>query len=113
MLGCFLLLLRRWANAAEVSDLFSEDVKMTGQDKKVTEGKNAVLRRLNKGIEMIIKMAGKDADVPEWDIKGPTLTDKTSHEYRCTIRRGAMRLSFVLDFVIVKGKIAEFTNSRV
>jgi hypothetical protein len=41
----------QWANAPEVSDLFSDDVKMTGQDKKTTEGKIQVLRRLNKGME--------------------------------------------------------------
>ncbi|WPT11774.1 hypothetical protein PSENEW3n2_00005274 [Picochlorum sp. SENEW3] len=101
-----------WASNPEVADLFSDDVKMTGQDKKTTEGKPQVIRRLNKGIEMLVQMAGKDAAVPTWEIEGPNLTDKFSHEYKCTIRRGAMRVSFRLEFTIIRGKIAEFSNTR-
>lgn len=101
-----------WASNPEVADLFSDDVKMTGQDRKTTEGKPQVIRRLNKGIEMLIQMAGKDAAVPTWEIEGPNLTDKISHEYKCTIRRGAMRVSFRLEFTIIRGKIAEFSNTR-
>ena len=104
-----------WASAPEVSDMFADDVKMTGQDKKTTEGKTGVIRRLNKGVAMLVQMAGSDADVPEWDIEGPTCDPETNaHEFMCTIRRGAvMKISFRLQFFIVKGKIASFTNSRV
>lgn len=104
-----------WASAPEVSDLFAEDVKMTGQDKKTTEGKTAVIRRLNKGVAMLVKMAGADAEVPEWDVDGPTCDPETNaHEFKCTIRRGAvMKISFKLQFYIVKGRISSFTNSRI
>ena len=94
--------------------MFPDDIKMTGQDKKMTEGKAQVIRILNNGIEMLVQMAGKDAAVPEWDIIGPTFNPETvSHEFKCTIRRGAMRISFKLQFTIVRGKIAEFSNTRV
>lgn len=117
-LDCYVAALKEanieWANAPEVSDMFPDDVKMTGQDKKTTEGKAQVVRRLNKGIEMLVQMAGKDAAAPEWDIVGPTFNpDTITHEYTCTIRRGAMRVSFKLQFTIVRGKIAEFSNTRV
>jgi len=104
----------QWANAEEVADMFPDDVKMTGQDKKMTEGKAQVIRRLNKGIEMLVQMAGKDAAPPSWEIDGPHLNkDKITHEFKCTIRRGAQRISFKLEFTIIRGKIAEFSNSRV
>ena len=84
-----------WASAPEVADMFAEDVK-------------------NKGVAMLVKMAGADADIPEWDIDGPTCDPETNaHEFKCTIRRGAvMKISFRLQFFIIKGKIASFTNSR-
>jgi hypothetical protein len=104
-----------WASSPDVSDMFTEDVKMTGQDKKTTEGKTQVIRRLNKGIAMLVQMAGKDAEVPEWDVEGPTCDPEThAHEFKCTIRRGAvMKISFRLQFFIVRGKIASFSNTRV
>jgi len=104
-----------WASAPEVADMFAEDVRMTGQDKKTTEGKSGVIRRLNKGVAMLVKMAGADADIPEWDIDGPMYAPETmAHEFKCTIRRGAvMKISFRLQFFIIKGKIASFTNSRL
>lgn len=104
-----------WASAPEVSDMFADDVKMTGQDKKTTEGKTSVIRRLNKGVAMLVQMAGADADIPEWDIDGPTCDPETNaHEFTCTIRRGAvMKITFKLQFFIVKGRITSFTNSRV
>lgn len=117
-LDCYVAALKEanvdWANDPDVSDMFPDEIKMTGQDKKMTEGKAQVIRRLNKGIEMLVQMAGKDAAVPEWDIIGPTFNPETvSHEFKCTIRRGAMRISFKLQFTIVRGKIAEFSNTRV
>lgn len=46
-----------------MSDLFSDDVKMTGQDKKTTEGKTQVLRRLNKGMESFCLHLGQSLHV--------------------------------------------------
>ena len=62
---------------------------------------------------MLIKMAGKDAALPEWEIKGPTLTEAFSHQYKCTVKRGVVKFSFSLDFLIVGGKIAQLRNARL
>jgi hypothetical protein len=55
-------------------------------------------------------MAGKDAVVPEWEIKGPVLTEAIAHQYKCTIKRGVMKFSFSLEFTIVGGKISLLKN---
>ena len=58
-------------------------------------------------------MAGKDATIPEWDVKGPVLTESMTHQYKCTIKRGpVMKFSFALDFLIIGGKIAQLKNTR-
>lgn len=62
---------------------------------------------------MLVKMAGKDAAVPEWEIKGPTLTDALAHQYKCTVKRGMMKISFSIEFLIVGGKIAQLRNTRL
>lgn len=101
-----------WATVPAVADLFAEEVRLVGQDKTVTTGKVAVLRRLEKGTDMLIKMAGKDAPCPEWDVAGPRLTEAQTHELKCTIKRGMMKLTFVLEFLIVGGKILHMRNTR-
>lgn len=65
------------------------------------------------GVETLTKMAGKDAVVPEWEIKGPVLTEAMAHQYKCTIKRGVMKFSFSLEFTIIGGKIAQLKNSRL
>jgi hypothetical protein len=131
----------KWATETDVADLFTSNAKMITQDKKTHEGKSNVLKRLDQGkqnmknvdfnfflttvipnwfrsfflagVETLIKMAGKDAVVPEWDIKGPILTEAIAHQYTCTIKRGVMKFSFSLEFTIVGGKIARLKNSRL
>jgi hypothetical protein len=104
----------QWASVPDVSDMFADDVKMTGQDKKTTEGKVQVIRRLNKGIAMLVQMAGKDAEVPQWDIEGPMYDEDTyGHQIRVILKRGLHKIQFQLEFFIVKGKIASFSNTRM
>lgn len=93
--------------------MFADSVKMKGQDGSVTTGKVAVLRRLEKNTEMMIKMAGKDPAIPDWDVSAPHFTEAQTHEMRCTIRRGALKLTFVLDFLLVSGKIVHLSNTRM
>jgi hypothetical protein len=102
-----------WATAPAFAALFDERATFTGQDKASTAGKAAVLRRLEKGVETLRQMAGADAAPPEWGVAGPARTERGTHELRCTIRRGVVKLSFVLDFRIVGGRIARLTNTRV
>jgi hypothetical protein len=102
----------RWATESEVADLFADNAKLIGQDKQTTTGKTAVLRKLDQGVEMLLKMAGKDATVPEWEVKGPTLTEGLAHRYECVLKRGAFKISFSQEFLIVDGKIMQLRNSR-
>ncbi|KAG7673575.1 hypothetical protein Ndes2526B_g02975 [Nannochloris sp. 'desiccata'] len=103
----------KWATETDVADLFTSNAKMITQDKKTHEGKSNVLKRLDQGVETLTKMAGKDAVVPEWEIKGPVLTEAMAHQYKCTIKRGVMKFSFSLEFTIIGGKIAQLKNSRL
>lgn len=102
----------RWATESDVADLFADNAKLISQDKQTTTGRAAVLRKLDQGVEMLLKMAGKDATMPEWEVKGPTLTEGLAHRYECVIKRGALKISFIQEFIIVDGKIMQLRNSR-
>lgn len=39
----------RWASESEIAGLFTEHARLIGQDKQVTVGKAAVLKRLDQG----------------------------------------------------------------
>lgn len=58
-------------------------------------------------------MAGKDAAMPEWEVQGPSLTESLTHEYKVTIKRGPMKYSFAMDFLIMGGKIQQLQNRRL
>lgn len=103
----------RWTSNPAVASLFSDNAKIITQDRQVFSGKAAVLTRLDQGIEMLAKMAGKDAVEPEWEIKGPVLTESKGHEYRCCVKRGIMKIPFALEFKIMNGKIVELKNTRL
>ena len=65
------------------------------------------------GVEMLVKMAGNDASIPDWELSGPTLTESLTHEFRLTVKRGVIKLSLSMDFLIVGGKIQQLRNTRV
>jgi hypothetical protein len=65
------------------------------------------------GVETLVKMAGKDAAVPEYELSGPTFEpDTSSHVVKCIIKRGSFKLSLVMEFVLIDGKIVLLSNSR-
>ena len=47
----------KWASEISLASLFDEQAKMVAPDKQVFVGKTAILRRLNQGIEQLVKMA--------------------------------------------------------
>lgn len=61
---------------------------------------------------MLIKMGGKDSDVPEIEIAAPTLTPDKRHILACKMKRGMRTFSFQLEFSIRGGKIALLKNQR-
>ena len=131
-----------WASAPELANMFHVNAKLISQDKQTTVGKANIIKKLEQGkkailfvlgeennknllrlfiylfisflpgVEILIKMAGKDASIPEWDVKGPILTDALTHQLTCTLKRGMMKLSFTLDFTIMDGKITQLRNTR-
>lgn len=64
-------------------------------------------------METLIKMAGKDASLPEFEVKGPILTEALAHRYECTIKRGAFKFAFAQEFIIIGGKISQLSSSRI
>ncbi|GAB4818713.1 hypothetical protein N2152v2_005759 [Parachlorella kessleri] len=103
----------KWTADSEVSNLFEEQVKMVTQDKQTFHGKQAVLRRLDKGVDMLIKMAGKDAEVPTYEVVGPTLGPSGASQIDLTIRRGKNTLRLRLEFMLSGGRIVHLRNTRV
>ena len=47
----------KWASEAAVGDLLADAAKMVGLDKQLYVGKTAIIRRLNGGMEQLVKMA--------------------------------------------------------
>lgn len=68
---------------------------------------------ISAGVETLIKMAGKDATLPEFEVKGPILTEALAHRYECTIKRGAFKFAFAQEFIIIGGRISQLRNIRI
>jgi hypothetical protein len=66
------------------------------------------------GLETLLKMAGKDAAIPEYELSGPSFEPESSaHVVKCVIKRGYFKFSFSLSFVLVEGKVVSLTNTRL
>lgn len=102
-----------FASEPLISEMFGENAKLIAQDKSTHYGKAAVLRRLDRGMEQIVKMAGKDAAIPTYELTGPTRNDEGGHVVTCLLRRGVSKISFSLEFVIMDGKITLMRNTRL
>jgi hypothetical protein len=102
----------KFASSPAISDMFADSAKLIAQDKQTYHGKAAVLRRLDKGMETLVKMAGKDAAIPTYELEGPTQNDEGAHVIKCTLRRGVTKMGFALEFLIIGGKVMSLTNSR-
>jgi hypothetical protein len=51
----------KWASGNEVGELLAESAKMVGLDKQLYVGKAAIIRRLNGGMDQLVKMANATA----------------------------------------------------
>jgi hypothetical protein len=51
----------KWASGAVLSGLLAEAAKMVGLDKQLYVGRAAIIRRLNGGMQQLVKMAGATA----------------------------------------------------
>ncbi|KAL6781359.1 hypothetical protein ACKKBG_A10825 [Auxenochlorella protothecoides x Auxenochlorella symbiontica] len=103
----------KWAiDNPAVADLFAEDAKMLTQDKQNLTGRPAILKQLEKGVGLLIKMGGKSGDVPEVTVEGPSRTPEGYHVMKCSMKRGLRTLSFTLEFHIKGGKIQYMQNTR-
>ena len=68
---------------------------------------------LAAGVEMLVKMAGKDAEVPAYELVGPTLGPSGASQIDLTIRRGKNTLRLRLEFTLSGGRIIHLRNTRV
>ena len=57
-------------------------------------------------------MAGKDAELPTYELTAPVLTPAGAHQLGLSIRRGRNVLRFTLEFTLAQGKIVLLRNSR-
>ncbi|KAK9829151.1 hypothetical protein WJX72_004206 [[Myrmecia] bisecta] len=104
----------QWASAALVSGLFAEQAKMVTQDKQTYHGKPAVVRRLNKGMETLLRMAGQEAAdaAPDFTVEGPSETASGTWLVTYIFKRGMAKYRVVNEFTIVAGEITHLRSSR-
>ena len=86
---------------------------MVAADKTAFHGRAAILRRLNQGVETLARMAGTEAQLPTFEVAGPTAGSSAGElVVRLTLRRGLQKMTFTLTFTMRQGRIAALTNSR-
>lgn len=61
---------------------------------------------------MLIKMGGKDAEVPEVTITGPNRASDGAHVMQCVIKRSKRSMAITSEFYIQGGKVKYLRNSR-
>jgi hypothetical protein len=93
--------------------MFQENARLVAADKQSFQGRAAIVRRLNQGVEALAKMAGEQAELPSFELEGPTL-DAASGALVVQLRlsRGLQRLAFTLSFTMQQGTIMLLRNAR-
>lgn len=61
---------------------------------------------------MLIKMGGRDAEVPEVTITGPTRAPDGAHVMNCVIKRAKRSMAITSEFYIQNGKVKYLRNTR-
>jgi hypothetical protein len=96
-----------------VSTLFAEDAKMVAADKQTFHGRPAILRRLNQGVETLARMAGDQAQLPTFELAGPSPGPAPgSLVVKLSLKRGMHKMGFTLQFTMQRGRIALLHNTR-
>lgn len=75
-------------------------------------GLAAVLRRLNSGVAQLVKMAGQQAELPAFELEGPTPGAGGELLTTLRMRRGLQRMQLTLTFSMRQGRIARLHNAR-
>lgn len=103
-----------WASAPAVGQLFADDAVLVAVDRSTHHGKPAVLKRLNAGMEQLLTMAGaaSEAQLPAFELQGPSPGPEGAMVVTLKLRRGLQRLSFVMTFRLVEGRIVHLQNAR-
>ena len=117
----------KWASSDNVDILFVDDAKMATHDGGKYYGKTAVLKRLNRGIEKLLKMMGEhkavplEADqpidifrLPGVDIQGPQEVSPLLWNVVYSMKRGGVTYKFEDEFQLVEnGQIKTLTRKWV
>ena len=85
---------------------------MVAADASQFHGKPAIIRRLNQGVETLAKMAGTEAQLPAFELTGPTAAGNGGMVLKLSIKRGLQRISFTMQFTFEQGRIVLLQNSR-
>lgn len=111
-----------WASAPEVGSLFTEDARMVSADRQAFHGRQAIVRRLNQGVEQLARMAGDQPELPTFELSGPEPAvgnsdaavgpGEQSLVLRLTLKRGLHRMTFTMAFTMKGGRIAALLNTR-
>ncbi|KAL4421729.1 hypothetical protein ABPG77_002345 [Micractinium sp. CCAP 211/92] len=112
-----------WASAPEVGSLFTEDARMVSADRQTFHGRQAIVRRLNQGVEQLARMAGDQPELPTFELTGPEAESGSGGAdaagpggqglvLRLALKRGLHRMTFTMHFTMKGGRIATLINTR-
>lgn len=96
---------------------------MVSADRQTFHGRQAVVRRLNQGVEQLARMAGDQPELPTFELTGPEAAPGSggaeaagaggqSLVLRLALRRGLHRMTFTMAFTMRGGRIAALVNTR-
>ena len=103
---------------------------MVAADRQVFQGRGAIVRRLNAGVETLAKMAGGGGDsgggeaeqqqqpwqqqqqLLAFELEGPSPGPGGTVVVRLALKRGLHCLAFTLAFTLRQGRIALLHNTR-
>ncbi len=96
---------------------------MVSADRQTFHGRQAIVRRLNQGVEQLARMAGDQPELPTFELTGPEAAPGSGGAdaagpggqglvLRLALKRGLHRMTFTMHFTMKGGKIAALLNTR-
>mmetsp|Transcript_10333 Transcript_10333/g.26207 ORF Transcript_10333/g.26207 Transcript_10333/m.26207 type:complete len:415 (-) Transcript_10333:330-1574(-) len=118
----------QWASAESVSASFHEDARMVTHDGQMYYGRTGIIKRLNRGMERLLKMLGdhkkittkgsERLDLTKLQEMGleccePVKVDESTWSVRYNMKKGVLRYSFEDEFVLEETSIKKLTRRMI
>mmetsp|Transcript_4995 Transcript_4995/g.17990 ORF Transcript_4995/g.17990 Transcript_4995/m.17990 type:complete len:424 (-) Transcript_4995:132-1403(-) len=118
----------QWASDARVVDCFHEDARMMTHDGQMYYGRLGLIKRLNRGMERLLKMLGEHGkgklpknqklDLAKLQEMGleclePVQTEEGTWRVVFNMKKGVLKYSFEDEFVMEEGTIRKLTRRMI